>query len=84
MKDTVYVIVNKVGFQRALKTDSFDLRPGERAFKLAIEVPDEAFAPQRLPTVRLMIPSDQLQTVIEAEIGEAYPGRPLGTNSGGR
>lgn len=67
MRDRVWIIVCKEGFVRALKTDGFQLKSGERAFALDLEIPDAVFRPPSLPTVRMSIPESALITEITVE-----------------
>jgi hypothetical protein len=60
MRDTLYVIVNRQRIERTAKTDNFNLNPGERAFRLVVEIEDEAFATPQIPTIRMSIPMEQL------------------------
>jgi hypothetical protein len=68
VKDTIYVIVNQRGFVKANKTPGFTLDQGERAFRVDIEVPNEAFQPPLLPKVTLTIPREALVTEIHADV----------------
>lgn len=82
MKDTIYVIVNQRGFVKANKTNNFTLDQGERAFRLDLEVPNEAFQPPLLPKVTLTIPRDALITEVHGEV-EMVPGPTNGNGGGG-
>lgn len=68
MKDHVYLVVTKGGVDRMAKTDNFILKPGERAFRLTVEIADEAFRPARIPTVYLHVPAEAMTTEIVAEL----------------
>jgi hypothetical protein len=69
MKDSIFIVVCSTGFVRANKTDNGQLKPGERAFRLDLEIPDEVFRPPQLPVVRMTIPRDALITELDVEAG---------------
>ena len=60
MKDSLYIIVNKRGIDRTAKTGTFTLKPTERAFKLNISVPDQAFQGPAIVNINLDIPAERL------------------------
>ena len=74
MKDTVYIVVNKNGIDRMLKTGTFQLKAGEKAFALVLDVPDGAFKPPPMPTVKMTIPLEAL--IHEINITADTAGKP--------
>lgn len=56
MKDRVYLIITRHGFDRAVKSGNVQLKSGERMLPVDLEVPDAVFSPPTLPTIRLAIP----------------------------
>lgn len=68
MNDVIYIVVTKQGYERTVKTENFTLKPGERAFKLALDVPDAAFATPKVPTVRVAIPVESLIQEIDVNV----------------
>ncbi|AIE83506.1 hypothetical protein [Fimbriimonas ginsengisoli] len=67
MKDSYYVIFNRRGIDRLLKTDRFDLKSGECVVRMEIEVPDSVFAKPVIPVTRVVIPAESINRTIEAE-----------------
>lgn len=67
MRDTVYLVFDRNGVDRMLKTDSFQLKAGERAVKVVLEIPQEAFQKPPIPTITLSVPVEAITTQIEAE-----------------
>ena len=67
MKASLYIIINRNGIDRTAKTTNFTLAPGEKAFRLDVEVPPEVFAPTHIPTVTLQINADALMSHVVAE-----------------
>lgn len=67
MKDSYYVIFNKNGIDRMLKTDRFDLKSGEYAVRMMLEVPDSVFVKPCIPTTYVTIPPESISRTIEAE-----------------
>lgn len=74
MKDGYYVIFNRNGIDRFNKTDRFDLKAGEYAVRMEIEVPDEVFVKPAIPVTRVTIPAEYLHRSIDAE---TTPGGPV-------
>lgn len=66
MKDTAHLIFNRRGIDRMAKGDGFTLKSGERAVRIEIDVPDEVFQPQPIPTIVMTVPQDALITRIES------------------
>ena len=60
MKDTVYIVVTRTGFDRALKRNDFTLKPDERAFALELEIPDEAFAQPPMRKIKMTLTREEL------------------------
>lgn len=60
MNDVAYVVFSKTGIDRLVKRLPIQLKPGEKAFVLNVEIPDEVFAPPPMPTVRMTIPKEAL------------------------
>lgn len=60
MTDTYYVIFNRHGIDRMLKTDKFTLKAGEHAVQMILEVPDEVFVKPRIPVTRITIDPSQV------------------------
>lgn len=56
MRDFCYIVVTRNGIDRMNKRDVPQLKTGERVFKVAMEVPDEHFAPKTIPSVTLEVP----------------------------
>lgn len=72
MTDSYFVIFNSQGVQRFAKSEKFELKSGEHAVKMTIEVPDEAFAKPQIPVTRVVIPTELLSRTIEVapEVGQ--------------
>lgn len=68
MKDTYYVVFNRNGIDRFLRTDRFELKSGEYAVQCDFEVPDELFAPVSIPKTRIVIPIEAVRRTIEASL----------------
>jgi hypothetical protein len=79
MKDTIYLVLTAKGVNRMLKTQgalnpkqryrrTLGLRPGERAVRVDVTVPDVAFAPPGVGHVKIDVGKDQLTTPVA--IGE--------------
>lgn len=66
MTASLYVVLDKKGFNRSLKDCPSTLKEGEVALQVHIEVPDSAFAPRPVPTVHLVVPEESLIRRIEA------------------
>lgn len=60
MKGHIYLVLTHRGVDRTCKTADFTLKPGERAVRLEVEVPDEAFAPVSVPTLKMKLPAEAL------------------------
>lgn len=65
MKDSYFVIFNRRGIDRFTKTEKFDLKAGEHAVRMEIEVPDEVFVKPTIPTTRVLIPAESLRRTID-------------------
>lgn len=59
MKTEVYVVLSRRGIQ-AFRKSAPSLSPGERAFRLKVEVPDSAFTDAAIPTVEIFVPAPAL------------------------
>ena len=68
MKDSIHIIVSRNRVERMLQTDRFELKPGERAFRLEVEIPDAAFNQPPVPRLKVLIPPEALVAEIEVEI----------------
>lgn len=66
METRFFAIFDKGGFQRALKGEGFQLKPGEFATEINLIVPDEVFTPQPVPMVNITVPTDALRRVFSA------------------
>lgn len=71
MKASFYVVIDKTGFVNCYKSDRFELKQGQYATEVEIEVPDEAFAPMNIPKVRIELPANALRRVFEATVEPA-------------
>jgi hypothetical protein len=76
MTATFFVKFNERGFVQAYKSDGFDLKQGEYATQINLEVPDEAFTPMPVPIVQITLPKEALRRTFNAEIqdGEIQDG----------
>lgn len=70
MNATFYVVFDRDGFVQAYKSDRFSLKQGQYAAEIALEVPEEAFAPLNLPKVQITLPAESLRRTFEAHVGE--------------
>lgn len=70
MRASFFVVFDRQGFVNAYKTDRFQLGAGQYATEIVIEVPEEAFAPMRLPVVQVSLPVEALRRTYEASIQE--------------
>ena len=70
MKARFYVVFDQLGFVQAFKTDRFELRQGQYATQIELDVPDEAFAPLNVPKVTISLPAEALRRTFEAQVEE--------------
>jgi hypothetical protein len=73
MKDFYYVVFNRTGIDRFLKTDRFQLKGGEYAQRIDFEVDDELFKKVQIPKVTLHVGQDQITMArsVEPEVEDA-------------
>jgi hypothetical protein len=60
MKDFYYVIFNRRGIDRFVRTDRFQLKGGEFAQRVDFEVDDGLFAKVQIPKVTLHVGRDEV------------------------
>lgn len=70
MTTAFYVVFDQSGFAGAFKSDKFELRPGQYATRIELNVPDEVFAPVNYPRVVIDVPADALRRTISATVEE--------------
>ena len=68
MTTAFYIVVNAKGNVELRKTPKFDVPAGHVATRIEVEIPDEAFEPVPLATVRFVIPPSALRRTVEAEV----------------
>ena len=73
MKDGYYVIFNRKGIDRFCKSETFQLKPGEHAVKIMLEVADEVFVKPPIPVTRVIVDPSQVVRNIGVEGAEEQP-----------
>ncbi len=70
MTATYYVIFNKHGIDRFIKTDRCQLKQGEFYQRVDFVVDDALFKPVTVPTVKLCVNSAGVARIIDASIDD--------------
>jgi len=68
VKDTYYVVFDKNGIQRFCKTAGFQLKAGEFAQFVELDVDNALFDPVRVPKVTLRVNAAGVAKVVDAEV----------------
>ena len=79
MKDVYYVIFNRHGISRFTKTDGFQLKGGEYAQRVDLEVDDQLFQKVQIPRVTLRVGQNEASMArsVEPEVtGDDGPEQP--------
>lgn len=65
MKTELYLVFDQWGYVKAFKTEKVSLNAGQRAIRLQVTIPDEAFSPAGVPTLSADVPLAMLLRPVE-------------------